>query len=52
MADQEQMRYLSGGNRVDKVADAVGRWAASKLSLEQIKSSSKRAATIPIRSSR
>jgi len=37
MADQEQMRYLSGGNRPDEVADTVGRWAESKLSLEQIK---------------
>jgi len=37
MTDQEEMRYLSGGNRPDEVADTVGRWAESKLSLEQIK---------------
>ena len=36
MADQEQMRYLSGGNRPDEVADAVARWVESNLSLEQI----------------
>lgn len=37
MADQEQMRYLAGGNRPDEVAGAVARWAESKLSLEQIR---------------
>lgn len=37
MAEQEQMRYLAGGNHPDEVAEAVARWAESKLSLEQIK---------------
>jgi hypothetical protein len=37
MADQEQMRYLAGGNRPDEVAGAVSRWADSKLTLEQIR---------------
>ncbi|MDA8043744.1 MAG: hypothetical protein M0Z30_00665 [Actinomycetota bacterium] len=36
MADQERMRYVSGGNHPEEVADTVARWAESHLSLGQM----------------
>lgn len=37
MSDQEQLRYLAGGNRPDEVVAMVGCWAESTLSLEEIR---------------
>lgn len=37
MSDQEQLRYLAGGNRPDEVAAMVACWADSRLSLEEIR---------------